>query len=236
MPKNRHLYTGDPPASPAGPPVRPVVVWDLPTRLFHWLMVLLVVAAYVTIRLNWLDWHVRIGEALLALLIFRLLWGCFGSETARFRGFMASPAAALRHLRHLFQRESDTQVGHNPAGGWMVLLLLALLLAETLSGLYDYNDIQDVGPLTAWVPGPIAYAILLLHSALWDAIVAAVALHLLAIALYAAAKGHNLLLPMLTGRKSLPASVAQPRLAPIALALVLLAVAAAVVAALATYL
>jgi cytochrome b len=236
MQKNRPTYPGDSPASPAGPPARPVLVWDLPTRLFHWLMVVLVVAAYVTIRLNWMDWHVRIGETLLALLIFRLLWGCFGSETARFRSFVASPAAALHHLRHLFRREPDTQVGHNAAGGWMVLLLLALLLGETLSGLYDYNDVQDVGPLTAVVPAPIAYAISLLHTFLWDAIVAAVALHLLAIALYAAAKGHNLLLPMLTGRKRLPARVAPPRLAPIALALVLLAIAAAVVAALARYL
>jgi cytochrome b len=198
---------------------------------------MLVPAAYVTIKLNLLDWHVRIGEALLALLFFRLLWGCFGSETSRFRSFIASPMAALHHLRHVFRREPDLQVGHNPAGGWMVMLLLALLLGETLSGLYDYNDVQDVGPLTAWVPAPIAYAISRLHeSYLWDAILAAVALHLLAITLYAAAKRHNLLLPMLTGRKPLPGRIRAPRLASVGLALLLLLIAAAVVAALANYL
>lgn len=70
---------------------RAVLVWDLPVRLFHWSVVVLVVAAYVTIRLNWMDWHVRIGETLLALVLFRLLWGCFGSETARFRSFWRRP-------------------------------------------------------------------------------------------------------------------------------------------------
>jgi hypothetical protein len=87
-------------------------------RLFHWLVVVLVMATYVTLKLNWIDWHVRIGEALPALVIARLLWGCLGSETARFRGFAASPMATLRHLRHLFRREPDVQVGYTrPAAG-----------------------------------------------------------------------------------------------------------------------
>jgi hypothetical protein len=96
---------------------RPVLVWDAPVRLFHWLVVVLVTAAYVTLKLNWIDWPVRVGESLLALVIFRLLWGFFGSETAPFCSFVASAAAALRHLRRLFRREPDVQVGHNAAGG-----------------------------------------------------------------------------------------------------------------------
>ncbi|WP_179405095.1 cytochrome b/b6 domain-containing protein [Burkholderia guangdongensis] len=228
---------GDDPLIPAGQPARRrVQVWDLPTRLFHWLMVVLVAAAYVSIRFNWLGLHVRVGETLLVLVLFRLLWGCFGSETARFRSFLKSPAAALGHLRRLFRREPDLEVGHNPAGGWMVLLLLALLSVETLSGLYVYNDVEDVGPLTPWVPAALADAIDDLHIILWDVLLAAVALHVLAIALYAAAKGHNLLRPMLTGRKSLPASIRAPRVAPAGRALLLLAAAVAAVALLATYL
>ncbi len=222
------------PGTPAG--YRPVQVWDAPTRLFHWLVVVLVAAAYLTWKLNWMDWHVLVGETLLALVLFRLLWGCLGSETARFRSFLASPAAASRHLRHLFRREADLQVGHNPAGGWMVLLLLALLLGETLSGLYINNDIANEGPLTEWVSAPIANAITALHEILWDVLLVAVALHVLAIALYAAAKGHNLLRPMLTGRKHLPARIAAPRLAPPVRALFLLAVGAAMAALLAIYL
>jgi cytochrome b len=230
------METERPVTSPARPPRRLELVWDLPVRLFHWLVVVLVGAAYVTVRLNWIDWHVRIGETLLALVLFRLLWGCFGSETARFRNFLASPVAALRHLRHVFRRDPDVQVGHNPAGGWMVLLLLALLLGETLSGLYVYNDVADEGPLSEWVPAPIANAISTLHAVLWDALLAAVILHVLAILLYAVVKGHNLLRPMVTGRKSLPAHIPAPRMASAGLALLLLLIAAAAVAALATYL
>lgn len=221
---------------PTQPVRRPVLVWDAPVRLFHWLVVVLVTAAYVTLKLNWIDWHVRVGETLLALVISRLLWGCFGSETARFRSFVASPAAALRHLHHLFRREPDVQVGHNAAGGWMVLLLLALLLVETLSGLYVNNDIADEGPLSEVVPAWLANAIATLHGLVWDVLLAAVALHVLVIALYAVAKGHNLLRPMLTGYKLLPSSIDAPRQTPALLALLPLGVGAAVVMLLAAYL
>ena len=122
------------------PADRDVIVWDLPTRAFHWLTVALVAGAYVTWRFNWMDWHAWCGDALLALLLFRLVWGFVGSDTARFARFLASPRAATHHIARLFTREPDTQVGHNPAGGWMVLLLLALLLGQTLTGVVDNND------------------------------------------------------------------------------------------------
>ena len=225
---------------PVIPPVQPVrrrvLVWDAPTRLFHWLVVVLVAGAYATLKLNWMDWHVRIGEALLALVLFRLLWGCFGSETARFRSFVATPSSALRHLRHLFRREPDLQVGHNAAGGWMVLLLLALLLLETLSGLYIYNEVADEGPLSEKVPAWIANAISTLHAVVWDVLLAAVTLHVLVIAFYAVVKGHNLLRPMLSGYKPLPSTIAAPRQRPMLLALFLLLIGAAVVVLLAVYL
>ena len=215
---------------------RKVVVWDAPTRLFHWLAAVLVVAAYVTWRLNWMDWHARVGSALLALLWFRLFWGLFGSETARFSCFLVSPRHAARHLARTFWREPDRQAGHNPAGGWMVMLILALLFGETLTGLYVANDVADEGPLTQLVPAPAANAITALHSIFWDALLAAVLLHVLAIFVYAVAKGHNLLLPMITGRKSLPPSVPVPRMVGNARAAALLACGAALTALLANYL
>ncbi|CAN7761174.1 cytochrome b/b6 domain-containing protein [Caballeronia sp. LjRoot29] len=224
------------PATQQEPPSRPVLVWDMPTRLFHWLVVVLVAAAYVTSKLNWMDWHVRIGETLLALVVFRLLWGFFGSETARFHNFLSAPAAAWRYLRHVFHREADLQVGHNSAGGWMVVLLLALLLGETLTGLYVNNDVAGDGPLTQWVPAAIANAITALHTILWDVLLAAVVLHVLAIAVYAIAKGHNLLRPMLTGRKRLPERIRAPRQASVILALLLMVVSATAATLLATYL
>jgi cytochrome b len=213
-----------------------VLVWDVPTRLFHWITALLVCAAYVSWRLNWMDWHARTGYALLALVLFRILWGFFGSETARFSVFLASPRAAARHLAHLFHREADLQVGHNPAGGWMVLLLLLLLLGESLTGLYVANDVADEGPLTEHVPAAVANAITALHAILWDALLWAVVLHLAAILIYVAAKGQNLVLPMITGRKTLPATAPRPRVTGSARAAVLFGCSALVAAALARFL
>ncbi len=213
---------------------RKVPVWDLPTRLFHWATAGLVVALYGSARLNLMDYHVLAGEVLLALLIFRVLWGFCGAETARFRRFASSPESAVRHLLHLFRREPDRTVGHNPAGAWMVFLLLALLFGETLSGLYTNNDVANEGPFTEIVPAPVANAITDLHSILWDALLAAIALHLLAIVAYAVLKGQDLVRPMLAGWKRLPPDVAAPRFARPALALLLAAV-AAVAAALAAY-
>jgi cytochrome b len=215
---------------------RKVSVWDLPTRLFHWLTATLVLAAYVTWRLDWMDWHAKAGDAVLALVIFRVLWGFFGSDTTRFARFLTSPGRAVRHLAHLFRREPDRQAGHNPAGGWMVLLLLALLLGETLSGLYVANDVADHGPLTDLVAAPIANAITALHWIFWEALLAAVVLHILAIGIYAAAKGHNLLAPMITGWKRLPADVPPPHLTGALRASILVGCSALAVAVLATML
>ena len=215
---------------------RKVFGWDAPTRLFHWLLVALVAAAYATWRLNWMEWHGWAGDAVLALLLFRLLWGVFGSETARFSRFVAAPRIAARHLARLFHREPDHQVGHNPAGGWMVLLLLALLLGETLTGLYIANDVAEVGPLTELVPAPLANAVTALHLIFWDVLLAAIALHVLVIVVYAVAKQQNLLRPMMTGWKTLPNRVPQPRMAGRARAAFLLGCSALAAAALATFL
>jgi cytochrome b len=216
----------------AATPNHRIRVWDIPTRLFHWLTAGLVLAAYVTWRLDLMAWHARVGEAALALVIFRLLWGIAGSDTARFSSFAASPLRALHHLAHVFRREPDRQAGHNPAGALMVLLLLALLVGETLSGLYVQNDVADHGRLTDIVPARIANGIDAAHWILWDALLAAVALHVLAIAIYAAAKGHNLVAPMITGRKRLPANVPQPRMASALRAAILLGVSVLATAAL----
>jgi cytochrome b len=210
--------------------VRAVRVWDLPTRLFHWLAVALVAAAYATWRLDWMAWHLWIGEGLLALVLFRVLWGLFGSETARFSSFVASPVEAARHLESLPRREPDRQVGHNPLGGWMVLLMLLLMLLETLTGLYVSNDIADEGPLTEITPAPIANAIQAAHAVIWDVLLAAIALHVAAITAYAIIKGQNLVAPMITGSKRLPVDVSAPWLAGSARAIVLLAASLALAA------
>lgn len=215
---------------------RPVLVWDVYTRLVHWLTVALVAAAYVTWRLNWMVWHALVGEILLAVLLFRVTWGFVGSETARFARFVASPRAAARHLARLFRREPDEQIGHNPAGGWMVLVLLALLLGETLTGIVVNNDVADQGPLTQIMPATVLNLLTDLHAGLWDGLLAAVALHVTAIVVYGVAKRHNLLHPMLTGRKRLPDQHMPPRLASFALAVLVLVCSATAAALLASFL
>jgi len=214
-----------------------VAVWDGPTRVFHWLIVALIPAAYATARPNWMEWHARVGYALLVALLFRLLWGVLGGQTARFANFLASPGAALRHLKHLFRPESDRQVGHNPAGGWMVIALIGLMLGQSLTGLYVANDIADDGPLTERVPAAVATFIEDAHDILlWRALEAAIVLHLAAILAYAAFNGQNLVLPMLTGRKLLAARTPAPSMASGRRALLLLACAAAAAAALVHFL
>ena len=202
---------------------RIVLVWDIFIRAFHWLVVALVAAAYATWRLNWMVWHGWVGDAVLALLLFRLSWGVFGGETARFSRFLASPRTVLEHLKHSLRREPDHQIGHNPAGGWMVLILLTLLLVETLTGLYVANDIADEGPMTEMAPAWLANAIESAHAIVWDVLLAAIVLHVLAIVVgFALIKGQNLLRPMITGTKVLPASLPEPRAGSPALAALLL--------------
>jgi cytochrome b len=213
-----------------------VLVWDATTRLFHWLTAALVIACYVSWRVNWMDWHAWTGEAVLALVLFRLLWAFFGSETARFSTFLASPRAATLYLARMLRREPDRQIGHNPIGGWMVLLLLALLLGEALTGLYVANDVADEGPWTEIVPSVVANLITDLHAYFWDALLAATVLHVIAILLYAVVMRHDLVTPMITGCKTLPQDTKPPRLASAARAAFLLGCSALAAAALATYL
>jgi cytochrome b len=212
-----------------------VLIWELPVRLFHWAIVALVAAAYLTWRLNWMGWHVWIGYAALTAVLFRILWGFWGGECARFARFAAGPRAALAHLRHLTRREPDRQLGHNPAGAWMVWLLLTALLVETLSGLIINNDIADEGPLTEVMPAALSNAITAAHSIAWDALATAIALHIIAILLYALLKRQNLLSPMISGYKQLPPEVAPPRTGGALRALALLAVAGLCVLALARF-
>jgi cytochrome b len=214
----------------------PMRVWDLPTRLFHWLIVLLLPASYVSRKLHMMPLHLILGYTWLALLLFRLAWGFVGSDTARFGRFLASPLAGLRHLRRWRVREPDTQIGHNAAGGWMVLLLLLLLAVQVGSGLGAEDRHGAKGPLAALVGPDWSARLAFVHATNVNIILAAVALHILAVASYAVFKRQNLVRPMVTGKKRLPGATRAPRMASPVLALALLVVAAVVAWAVATQL
>ena len=107
---------------------------DAPTRLFHWAIVVLLGVSWLAASQGWMTIHFASGYCVIALLLFRFAWGFIGSETSRFARFLKSPMAVLRHLAHLHHREPDTEIGHNAAGGWMVLLMLVLLVLQVGTG------------------------------------------------------------------------------------------------------
>lgn len=209
-----------------------IKVWDAPTRLFHWALVALVATSYITARNGWIDWHFYAGYTILTLVAFRILWGLFGSQTSRFSSFVKAPGAAIAHLRHALKREGEAEAGHNAAGAYMVLALLALLLFQAGSGLFANDGLFTQGPLAALVSGAESDRITDLHGLSFDLILIAVALHVVAIFAYALLLRQDLVRPMITGWKRLPAAIAAPRLAPLPLAVGLLAVAGAIVFAL----
>ena len=218
------MQNTDPPS-----PWRRVKIWDLPTRLFHWSLVLLVFASWLTNRLNLMDLHFLSGYTVMGLLIFRLIWGVLGSETARFRDFLKSPRDAIGHLRHLFVREPDQEIGHNAAGGWMVLGLLSLLVVQVGTGLCSNDDILVEGPLAKYVGKDMSDRIGTIHAVNFKLIELAVLAHICAVLAYAVFKGQNLVGPMITGTKRLPVSARPPNMASPMLAAV--AIASAVVLA-----
>lgn len=190
----------------------PMRIWDLPTRLFHWLLVVLLFTSWLSAWREWMRIHVTCGLTILSLLLFRLIWGFVGSDTARFSHFLKSPIEAVRHLMHLLRREPDTEVGHNAAGGWMVLVMLALLCVQVGSGLGANDDILTEGPLARIIGKQRSDWLTHIHHLNFTLIAIVVALHVLAIIAYRVLKGHNLLLPMISGKKRLPGATRAPRM------------------------
>ncbi len=178
-----------------------VLVWDLPTRLFHWCLVALLGASWLTGEMGEMEWHMRSGIAILTLVLFRLLWGVIGSTTARFTQFVTSPVTALGYARRLLAGKADHYFGHNPLGGWMVLVLLMLVLAQASTGLFSNDDIFTEGPLYHLVTKSTSDWLTGIHKTLFDALLACAALHIAAAFFYLVVKKDNLILPMITGRK-----------------------------------
>jgi len=182
------------------PPRRLVQVWDLPVRLFHWVLVALLVGSYVTAQLDELEWHMRCGECVLALLVFRIVWGLVGSDTAQFARFIRGPRAVWRHF---FAHPAEAAAGHNPAGGWAVLAMLVVLCAQVATGLFADDDISEQGPFARFVARPTRKLLTGLHHRNFNILLGLVALHVVAIGAYWLVRRENLVWPMLTGRRNL---------------------------------
>jgi cytochrome b len=189
-------------------------VWDLPTRLFHWLLVLAVLGSVISAKIggNAMVWHLRLGYAVLALLAFRLLWGVVGGRWSRFASFIYSPAAWLRYLRGRPGPGDWFEVGHNPLGALSVLAMLAWLFLQVGSGLIADDEIAITGPLVRFVSIDTSLAWTAHHKS-WGqwGLYALVGLHLLAILFYGVVKKRRLVGAMISGDKALPAEVSASR-------------------------
>lgn len=223
-------------AGPTPPGERVVRVWDLPTRLFHWALVVALVAQVVTGKIGGaaMTWHFRIGYCIFALIVFRLVWGFIGGHWSRFTSFLYGPASVLRYLRNRHAAGDLFHVGHNPLGSASVFAMLAILMVQVATGLVGDDEIANVGPLNRFVSTATGIAATAWHkSAGLGIIVALVVLHIAAIVFYRVRRHQDLIGPMFSGDKVLPGVVpgsADDRLSRVRALAVLLASAGLVAA------
>ena len=198
-----------------------VRIWDLPVRLFHWAIVLLVPALWATHEWELLDTHILLGEIMVGLVLWRLLWGVLGSSTARFAGFVKGPGSVVRYLKG----QERKAFGHNPLGGWSVVAMLLALAVQTGLGLFasDEDGIY-FGPLAS-ADLDTAHGVAGWHETFFWALVALIAVHVLAILWYRIVRRDDLITPMITGRG--PSVAGEAALVPAPLWRLLLSVALA---------
>lgn len=210
-----------------------VPVWDLPTRIFHWsLLVLVLINLVAEPRGSVLAYrvHVTAGYLIAALIVFRLLWGMIGSKRARFADFVAGWATVRAYARRLVQLDPPHSVGHNPLGGWMIVVLLGTLSALILTGLVATAR-RVAGPLAYLVPTSMGRLLAEVHEFLGNALIALIAIHIAGVILDMMLGAGNLVRAMFTGRKRLDAQRAADEPALVSLwpaALMTAALAAAV--------
>ena len=208
-----------------------VRIWDLPTRIFHWVLAVLVVVCYLSGDNGRFDIHIPAGQALLVLVLARVLWGFAGSEPSRFRAFLRPLREIAAYVRTLGKRAPGHHPGHNPLGGLSVVAMLAVLLLQAGLGIFAVDvDGYNEGPLSFLVSYDAAREAAELHGDVVDILLVLVGLHLAAILFYRLWKREKLVKPMVTGWASLPAGDRPaPRLVSAWRALLVLAIAAAVI-------
>ena len=182
-------------------------IWDLPTRLFHWALAVCVVSLVVTAKMNAMDWHFRLGYCVLALLVFRIVWGLVGGYWSRFKSFLFTPGQFARHL----SGKEEHSAGHSPLGALSVFALLLALVVQVATGLTSDDEISVSGPLTRFVSGDLVSTATWWHAKIGQYLLyVLVGLHVLAIVVYAL-RGKKLVGSMVTGDKQLPASTRPSR-------------------------
>lgn len=180
------------------------LIWDLPTRLFHWLLVASLTIQYATAE--WMDdameWHFYVGYFTIGLVLFRIIWGFIGPEHARFRHFLKGPGAIASYIRTLPDKHAAAHTGHNPLGGVFVVVMLLLIAVQAVSGLFMTDDVFLDGPYRHLVSSETQDLMNTLHHQVINALLLVIALHIAAIAFYAIYKKQSLTPPMIHGKKA----------------------------------
>ena len=179
------------------------LVWDLPLRLFHWLLVLCMTASWITADPGGtsMQIHMYFGYTTIGLLLFRIIWGFIGPRHARFSSFLQGPSGIWRYAKSLAAGTMIQTVGHNPLGGIMVIVMLVLVGAQAATGLFASDDILWSGPYNGAVSAATADKLTSFHDLNFNVILAAVALHIMAVAFYFLVKKQNLIGAMFHGKK-----------------------------------
>jgi len=181
--------------------IKRVRVWDLPTRLFHWTLAVLVAFSWWSGEQggSWLNWNFLSGFAVVTLVLFRIVWGLVGSTTARFGHFIKGPRAGIAHLREMFSAHVPRDFGHNAVGGWVIVAMLALLAAQAGLGMFAEDEVAHFGPFNGYVSADVAHRLTKLHHLGGKLILYLVVLHVFAVIVYFVWKRLNLVGPMLSG-------------------------------------
>jgi cytochrome b len=181
-----------------------VLVWDFPLRLFHWLFASTILLLWLTSELgtDFIDVHMQLGYFALGLLIFRISWGIVGPKHARFSQFIPSPSRLIHYIKQSKQGKTPYHAGHNPLGSLMVVLMIILILMQAISGLFINDDVFSSGPYYDVMSKDFEKVMSFIHHNTFDFMIAAIAMHLGAIFYYWRVKKQNLVLPMITGKKS----------------------------------
>lgn len=179
------------------------LIWDIPTRLFHWLLVACIVGQYVTAEIldDAIGLHFKIGYFTLGLILFRVSWGVFGTTYAKFTQFLVGPQKVLSYAKTVGSRSSDPHAGHNPLGGWMVITLLVLVGIQGVSGLFITDDIFSNGPYYDAVSEDVRNLMNTLHHTGFNVLLAAIGLHIAAVVFYTRFKKQLLVPAMIHGNK-----------------------------------
>lgn len=188
---------------------RRIKLWDLPLRLFHWALLICVAGAIASIEIGEnVEVHQYFGYAILSLLIFRVIWGVVGGSHARFVSFIHGPGTVLDYLKRMKEHKGPS-IGHNPLGALSVLGMLAALLVQATSGLFLTDEIMFEAPLFKYISGATASLLAEIHEINAAIIFTLIGLHLAAILFYRFIKRENLITPMVTGNKEVPAELTE---------------------------